>query len=437
MKIVSIEKISESKTKLTVEVSAEEIETCLDEAFDKVIKDVKVSGFRPGKMPKNMFLNRFGYEALYEEGMNIALNKTYPNALEESKLQPISEPTLTDASEFAKDKNFTYSVTFDVWPTINLGEYKGIEVKKMSTEVTDELVNERIKRDQERKAENVIKEGAIENGDTAVIDFEGFVDGVAFEGGKAENYELEIGSGAFIPGFEEQLIGMITGEQKDINVTFPEQYAKELAGKPAVFKILVHEVKTKVLPEVNDEFVEDLEIENVKTKEDYLNKIRKELSENLEKQAENHFINTLVDKVITDAKTELPESVVNKEVEEQVKRVEKQAKAYNVPVELLLQYSGVESLDAYKTQAKAYIEKDILTELCFEEIAKVEKLEPSEEEVFAAYDKICGITDEDDDKAKAKKRKDAQKQYSIYNVIANLKNQKVIDFLKANAKVVE
>lgn len=437
MKIVSTEKINESKIKLTIEVSTEEIDKCLDEAFDKVIKDVKVSGFRPGKMPKNMFINRFGYEALYEEAMNIALNKTYPAALSEAKLQPVSDPTLTDASEFAKDKEFTYSVTFDVWPTITLGEYKGIEVKKMSTEVTEELINERIKHDQERKAENVLKEGAIEKGDTAVIDFEGFVDGVAFEGGKAENYELEIGSGTFIPGFEDQLIGMVTGEQKDINVTFPENYAKELAGKPAVFKILVHEVKTRVLPEVDDEFVEDLEIKDVKTKDQYLEYIKNELSENLKRQAENNFVNTLVDKVISDAKTELPEGVVNKEVEEQVKRVEKQAKAYNLPVELLLKYSGVESLDAYKEQAKKYIEKDILTELCFEEIAKVEKLEPTEEEIFAEYDKLCGITAEDDDQTKAKKRKEAQKQNSIYNVIANLKNQKVIDFLKANAKIVE
>ncbi len=437
MKIVSTEKISESKTKLTVEVSVEEIDKCLDEAFDKVIKDVKVSGFRPGKMPKNMFINRFGYEALYEEAMNIALNKTYPDALKETKLQPVSDPTLSDASEFAKGKEFTYTVTFDVWPTITLGEYKGIEVKKLSTEVTDELINERIKRDQERKAENVLKEGAIEKGDTAVIDFEGFVDNVAFEGGKAENYELEIGSGTFIPGFEDQLIGMVTGEQKDINVTFPENYAKELAGKEAVFKILVHEVKTKVLPEVDDEFVEDLEIENVKTKDEYLAHIKNELSDNLVRQAENHFINTLVDKVITDVKTEIPESVVTREVEEQVKRVEKQAKAYNLPVELLLKYSGVESLDAYKSQAKAYIEKDILTELCFEEIAKVEKLEPTEDEIFAEYDKICGIKEEDDDATKAKKRKEAQKQNSIYNVISNLKNQKVIDFLKANAKIVE
>ena len=437
MKIVSTEKINESKIKLTIEVSTEEIDKCLDEAFDKVIKDVKVSGFRPGKMPKNMFINRFGYEALYEEAMNIALNKTYPAALSEAKLQPVSDPTLTDASEFAKDKEFTYSVTFDVWPTITLGEYKGIEVKRMSTEVTEELINERIKHDQERKAENVLKEGAIEKGDTAVIDFEGFVDGVAFEGGKAENYELEIGSGTFIPGFEDQLIGMVTGEQKDINVTFPENYAKELAGKPAVFKILVHEVKTRVLPEVDDEFVEDLEIKDVKTKDQYLEYIKNELSENLKRQAENNFVNTLVDKVISDAKTELPEGVVNKEVEEQVKRVEKQAKAYNLPVELLLKYSGVESLDAYKEQAKKYIEKDILTELCFEEIAKVEKLEPTEEEIFAEYDKLCGITAEDDDQTKAKKRKEAQKQNSIYNVIANLKNQKVIDFLKANAKIVE
>ena len=245
MKLVAKENITESKIKLSVEVSAEEFDQYLDQAFEKVVKEVKVDGFRPGKMPKAMFISRFGYEALHEEAVNFALNASYPAAVKEADVNPISDPVLGNISEPAKGTALSYEVSFDVWPVAHLGEYKGITVKALSTEVTEEAVNERVNGALKQKAENVIKEGAVENGDTAVIDFEGFVDGVAFAGGKAENYELEIGSGSFIPGFEEQLVGMVTGETRDINVTFPEQYHEELAGKAAVFKIVLHEVKTK------------------------------------------------------------------------------------------------------------------------------------------------------------------------------------------------
>lgn len=437
MKLVAKENITESKIKLSVEVSAEEFDQYLDQAFEKVVKEVKVDGFRPGKMPKAMFISRFGYEALYEEAVNFALNASYPAAVKEADVNPISDPVLGNISEPAKGTALSYEVSFDVWPVAHLGEYKGITVKALSTEVTEEAVNERVNGALKQKAENVIKEGAVENGDTAVIDFEGFVDGVAFAGGKAENYELEIGSGSFIPGFEEQLVGMITGETRDINVTFPEQYHEELAGKAAVFKIVLHEVKTKVYPELNDEFVEELEIENVHTKEEYLAHVKEEIHHQLVHQAEHHLEETLIRTVIENAKADLPESVIEREVEEGVKRLEAQAKQYGIPADVLLKYQGIESLDAYKEMYTKYVKDDIMKELCFSAIATEEKIEVAPEEVEAEYKVIAQVTAEDSEEEAAKKVAAAKKQYQIYTVFNHLLNKKVFDFIKANANIEE
>lgn len=437
MKLVAKENITESKIKLSVEVSAEEFDQYLDQAFEKVVKEVKVDGFRPGKMPKAMFISRFGYEALYEEAVNFALNASYPAAVKEADVNPISDPVLGNISEPAKGAALSYEVSFDVWPVAHLGEYKGINVKALSTEVTEEAVNERVNGALKQKAENVIKEGAVENGDTAVIDFEGFVDGVAFAGGKAENYELEIGSGSFIPGFEEQLVGMVTGETRDINVTFPEQYHEELAGKAAVFKIVLHEVKTKVYPELNDEFVEELEIENVHTKEEYLAHVKEEIHHQLVHQAEHHLEETLIRTVIENAKADLPESVIEREVEEGVKRLEAQAKQYGIPADVLLKYQGIESLDAYKEMYTKYVKDDIMKELCFTAIATEEKIEVAPEEVEAEYKVIAQVTAEDSEEEAAKKVAAAKKQYQIYTVFNHLLNKKVFDFIKANANIEE
>lgn len=436
MKLVSKENITESKIKLTIEISAEEIDQYLDQAFEKVVKEVKVSGFRPGKMPKNMFISRFGYEALYEEAMHIALNASYPKAIEEANVTPISDPDIQDVSEFAKDKEFKYSVSFDVWPPVHLGEYKNIEVEALSTVVTDALIDERVNKMLVTKAENVLKEGPIENGDTAVIDFEGSIDGVPFQGGKGENYDLEIGSGSFIPGFEEQLVGMITGETRNINVTFPKDYHQELAEKEATFKVLVHEVKTKQYPTLDDEIVEDLEIDGVKTKEEYLAYLKTTIQKELDTAAENHVINTIVKTVIDNSQADIPTSIIEREVEEAVKRVEAQAKQYGVPAEMLLQYSGVQSMDEYKEKSREYIRNDIMKELCFEEIAKLENIEVSNEEVIEEYNSLANINEEEATEEKQKKLREVQKNYPIYNVIAYLKNKKVMEVLKANAKVI-
>ena len=272
--MVKVERLSENRVKLVVTVSAEQFDLALDAAFNKVVKDIKVDGFRPGKLPKSIYISRFGWESLYNEGIEFAFQATYPMALREAEVYPVDDPKvdLVDPAAIEKGKSFDYTVEVDVWPNVHLGEYKGVKVKKQSTRVLKKDVEAYIQNVLKGKAENVIKEGAAELGDTVVIDFEGFVDGVAFEGGKGENYSLELGSKSFVPGFEEQLVGAKSEDNVEVKVTFPENYHANLASKDAVFKCVVHEVKTKVVPELNDDFVKELEIENVHTKDEYLPK---------------------------------------------------------------------------------------------------------------------------------------------------------------------
>ncbi|MBE6185406.1 MAG: trigger factor, partial [Bacillus sp. (in: Bacteria)] len=272
---------------LTVEVDAETVEKGLDAAFKKVVKQVNVPGFRKGKMPRAFFEKRFGAEALYQDALDIILPDAYAKAVEETGIEPVDTPNV-DVEQMEKGKALIFKATVTVKPEVKLGEYKGLEVEKVDTTVTDEDVENELKSLQERYAELVVKEdGKAENGDTVVIDFEGFVDGEAFEGGAAENYSLELGSNSFIPGFEEQLVGVATGEEKEVEVTFPEEYhAAELAGKPATFKVKVHEIKTKQLPELDDEFAKDADDE-VETLAELKEKIKKDLTHSKEHAAEH------------------------------------------------------------------------------------------------------------------------------------------------------
>ena len=256
------EKLEGNRGVLTVEVSADEVSKGLDAAFQKVVKQVNVPGFRKGKMPRGMFEKRFGVESLYQDALDIILPEAYGNAIDETGIEPVDRPDI-DIEQMEKGKELIFKATVTVKPEVKLGDYKGLEVEEQDTNVTDEDVQKELETLQNRQAELVVKEeGTAENGDTVIIDFEGFVDGEAFEGGKAENHSLELGSGSFIPGFEEQLVGVAAGESKDVEVSFPEEYhAAELAGKPAVFKVTVHEIKGKELPTLDDEFAKDVDDE--------------------------------------------------------------------------------------------------------------------------------------------------------------------------------
>ena len=274
----TVEHLSENRVKLTIEVSKETWQKALDKAFEIKVKDVKVDGFRPGKLPKNQYLIRFGYQSLYEEAMEIVFQETYPQAVVENKLRVVSNPDI-DLNFYAlsPDQGFTYTAEVDLFPVVHLGAIEDLKVKPLSKEVTEEDLDQEIQKLIASKGENVIKNGPAEKGDITVIDFEGFLDGVPFEGGKGENY----GGTRFqhlYSGFEDQLLGIVAGEEREIHVTFPENYHQELAGKDATFKVVAHEIKNKVYPEWDDEQVKDLEIENVSTVAEHREYLRQQLT---------------------------------------------------------------------------------------------------------------------------------------------------------------
>ncbi len=427
---VSVEKLEAGKVKLTVKVSAEEFDLALDHAFQKVVKEVNVPGFRPGKMPKSMFIKRFGYESLYQDAVEFALQGTYPLAVRESGVFPVSDPAIDlKFEELKQGKGFTYTAEVEVWQDAVLGEYKGVEVKRASTKVTDAKVNQYIKKALVQKQETVIKETAAKKGDTVVIDFEGFVDGVTLEGGKGENYPLELGSHSFIPGFEEQLVGVKPESEVDVNVVFPENYHEHLAGKAAVFKVKVHEVKTKVTPKLTDELVEEMEIANVKTVEEYKAYVLDLLTKEAEAKADNKMMEDLFKKITKKSKIVVPEAVIESELEKQLNKVEAQAKQYGVPTEVLLQYSGYQTVDAFKEEGRKHLKTRITNDIIVEEIIKAEKIKATAKEIEAEYKKAAG-----DDESKVEELK---KQYKEEQVAENIKYAKAIELIKKNANIIQ
>ncbi len=422
---VTVEQVRDNLAKLTIEVSPEEFGVALDKAFEKVVKEVKIDGFRPGKCPKSMFIKRFGYESLYEEAVNFALNETYPQAVDENKLSVVNQPKIdVDFATLNKDSGFTYTATVDVLPAFELGQYKGLEVKKTPEKASAKEVKEQIERTLKSKAENVIKETPAELGDTVVIDFEGFIDGQPFEGGAGENYPLELGSNSFIPGFEEQLLGTKPEDKVDVQVTFPKDYHAELAGKAAVFKVTVHEVKTKVVPELTDELVKELEIEGVSTVDEYKKHVGAELNEHAKKHSDEKFTNDLVEKVCKNTKINIPECIINDYVKDMKARTEAQAAQYKIPFDVYLQYMGL-TLEKFEKQAKEIGEKRVKADIVLSKIAEVEKIEVTPEELQAEIQKLADENGLD--------VKEVTKQININQLIYSLEQSKVIDLLKLNA----
>lgn len=421
----TVEQVRDNLAKLTIEVSPEEFGVALDKAFEKVVKEVKIDGFRPGKCPKSMFIKRFGYESLYEEAVNFALNETYPQAVDENKLFVVNQPKIdVDFATLNKDSGFTYTATVDVLPAFELGQYKGLEVKKASEKASAKEVKEQIERTLKSKAENVIKETPAELGDTVVIDFEGFINEQPFEGGAGENYPLELGSNSFIPGFEEQLLGTKPEDKVDVQVTFPKDYHAELAGKAAVFKVTVHEVKTKVVPELTDELVKELEIEGVSTVDEYKKHVGAELNEHAKKHSDEKFTNDLVEKVCKNTKINIPECIINDYVKDMKARTEAQAAQYKIPFDMYLQYMGL-TLEKFEKQAKEIGEKRVKADIVLSKIAEVEKIEVTHEELQAEIQKLADENGLD--------VKEVTKQININQLIYSLEQSKVIDLLKLNA----
>lgn len=424
---VKWEKLEGHEGVLTVEVDAEKVNEGLDAAFKKVVKNVTVPGFRKGKVPRVIFEKRFGVEALYQDALDILLPEAYEKAVEEAGIEPVDVSKI-DIEQMEKGKSLIFTARVIVKPEVKLGQYKGLEVEKMDATVTDEDVENELKRLQENYAELVVKEdGKIEKGDTAVIDFEGFVDGEPFEGGKAENYSLEIGSGVFIPGFEDQLVGMKAGEEKEIEVTFPEEYhAKELAGKPATFKVKVHEVKEKQLPALDDEFAKDVDDE-VETLEQLKEKIRKRLEETKKNEAEAALRDAVVEKAAENAEIDIPEVMVKKETDRMLREFDQRLQLQGLNLDLYYQFSGQDEA-ALREQMKEDAEKRVRVALTLEAIAKAENIEVTEEEVNEELEKMAKTYNLEVDKLK-------ELLGSLEGVKEDLKWRKTIDFLVEHSKV--
>ena len=414
---------------LTIEVPAEEVNKALDKAFAKVVKEINVPGFRKGKMPRPLFEKRFGVEALYQDALEILVPDAYSNAIDETGITPVDYPEISGTEDFAKNQVFTFTAKVTVKPEPKLGEYKGLEVTKLETTVTDEEVEEKIQEQLKRKAELEIKEDeAIVEGDTAVIDFEGFVGEEAFEGGKGEDYPLEIGSGSFIPGFEEQLVGLKAGESKDVVVTFPEEYhAAELAGKEATFKVTIKEVKTKVLPELNDDFAKEIDPE-VESLDALRAKIKSQTEEQKKTEAESALRDELVEKAAENTEIEIPESMIHNEIHRMIDEFGQRLQMQGMTLDLYYQFSGQDE-NALHEQMRPEAENRVRVSLTLEAIGKAENIEITEEDVNAELEKMTsqfGMTKEQIITALG----------GSTEILENdIRTQKTVEFLVENAKI--
>ncbi|MBA5729376.1 trigger factor [Aerococcaceae bacterium INB8] len=376
----NFEKTTGNEGTLTFEIPQKEVKKGLDQAFKKVQKTVSVPGFRKGKVPRQIFNNVYGEEALYDEALNAVLPDAYEAAVKEAGLDVVGQPKF-DIETIGKKEPWVMKAEVTLKPDVQLGEYKGLSVEKQDTEVTDEDVQNAIKSRQEKLAELVVKDSEAVEGDTVVIDYEGFVDTEAFDGGKAENHSLELGSNSFIPGFEEQLVGTKAGDNVDVNVTFPEEYqAEELAGKEAVFKVTVHEVKATELPELDDEFAKDVDDE-VETLAELENKIRVQLEEEKQQAAKDIFEDLALRQAVDNAEVEggIPWAMVHEEIHRQMDYFLNNLSRQGIQPEMYYQITGTTSQDLHD-QFEEEAELRTKTNLVLEAIVKAENLEVSDEE---------------------------------------------------------
>lgn len=372
---------------LEVEVASDRFAKALDAAFKKVVKDVNLPGFRKGKVPRKIFEARFGVEALYQDAVDILLPDAYQEAVDEAGINPVDRPSV-DVVQIESGKPFIFKATVTVKPEVQLGEYKGLEIEDKKFEVTDETVAEEIDQVLKSHAEiEVVEDGAVENGDTVSIDFRGTVNGEAFEGGEAENFQLEIGSGTFIAGFEDQLLGMKTGEERDIEVTFPEDYhVKSLQGALATFHVVLHDIKRKVLRELTDEFVQ--EISDFETVDEYKNDLRTRLEERAKQERERYIEEEAITKATENATIDLPSVMVDHEIDHQLNNFAQQLQMQQIPFDAYLEFTGT-TVDELRGQFSEAAEKSVRTALVLEAIAKAENISVSDEDVDAELQKVA------------------------------------------------
>lgn len=384
------------KKVINFKVENEKWETAQEKAFNKLNKTAKIDGFRPGKAPRNIFEKKYGKEEILLEAADSLIHEKYHDIIEKDKILPIIEPKI-DIVEVTKEK-MEVNFTFITKPEVELGEYKNLKVKKDKVKVTKEEVNHEISHLLEHYAEMVEKDGKVENGDTAIIDFEGFKDGVAFDGGKGENYSLEIGSNTFIPGFEDGLVGLAKGEEKDLELTFPENYmSEELKGQKVVFKVKVNDIKTRVIPKLNEEFFEDLAMEDVKSKEDLEKMIEEEITARKEMDAENKYIDELLAKAAKNMKLDLDEELIEDEANRMYEQFLDKIAMQGLTEDIYFKYTNTTKEEVLK-QMKPEAENRIKYRYLLEEIIKVEKIKVTDKQAEKEAKELAekyGMTSED------------------------------------------
>ena len=423
---LQVENLEKNMAKLTIEVPASEFEKALQSAYNKQKKSISVPGFRKGKVPRQMVEKMYGPEIFYEDAANELIPTAYEEELKNCDLEIVSRPTV-DIVQIKKGENFIFTAEVAVKPEVTLGEYKGMEVDKTSTRVTQKEVEAKIKEEAEKNARTVTVEGRpVQDGDEVILDFEGFVDGEAFEGGKGENYPLTIGSGSFIPGFEEQLVGTEAEKEVEVKVTFPEEYhAEELKGKDAVFKCTVHEIKVKQIPEIDDEFA--AEVSEFDTLDEYKADVKAKIKEQKENEGKQKKEDQAVEKAVANAAMEIPEAMIDEQVRQMVNEFAQNMQYQGISFEQYCQITGM-TLEKIQEETRPQAVKRIETRLVLEAIAKAENIEVTEERLDEEIKKMAESYNMEADKLKELMGEEEKKQ-----MMEDIAVQDAVTFLVENA----
>ncbi len=426
---LQVEKLEKNMAKLTIEVSAEDLDKAMQSAYQKAKGKISIPGFRKGKAPRKMIEQMYGKGIFLEDAANALIPEHYGKALEECDLEIVSQPEI-DVTQAEPGKPFIFTAEVAVKPEVTLGEYKGVEVPKADVEVTDEDVDAELKKEQEKNSRTItVEDRGAENGDITTIDFEGFVDGVAFEGGKGTDYPLTLGSGSFIPGFEDQIVGAKTGDHIEVNVTFPEEYqAKELAGKAAVFQCDVKKIEAKELPELDDEFAQD--VSEFDTLAEYKEDVKKNLAEKKEKEALRAKEDAAVEKAVENAEMEIPDAMVRTQARQMVEDFSRRMQQQGLTMDQYFQYTGL-TLDKMIDDTKPQALKRIQTRLVLEKIAETEDIQPTEEEVDEEITKMAEMY-----KMEAAKLKEIFGETEMNQMKKDMAVQKAVTLIAEAAKEV-
>lgn len=428
---VQVENLEKSMAKLTIEVSAEEVEKAIQAAYLKEKSKISLPGFRKGKVPRNMIEKMYGPSVFYEDAANTLIQENYPAAADESGADIVSRPTI-DVVQIEAGKPFIFTAEVAVRPEVKLGKYLGVQVTKVDTTVSEEEVEAALEKERNNNSRTVtVTDRPVASGDTAVIDFEGFVEGVAFEGGKGENHSLEIGSHSFIDTFEDQLIGKNAGDDVEVNVTFPEQYqAEELAGKPALFKVKIHEIKAKELPELDDEFAQD--VSEFDTLAEYKEDLKRQLTEQKENEAKRTKEDEAIQKIIEKTTIEIPEAMLDTQCENMINEFAQRIQQSGLTMEQYMQFSGL-TVDKLKEQVRPEAQTRIMSSLILEQIAKEENIEVTDAEIDAEVEKMAASYGMEADKLK-EYMGDAEKESMKRDIAVTKAVDLIMDNVKEKAK---